>query len=95
MPSTDLAVDDEGRSYVIMDWIKLQCENLLMSRKSCSESNAISQYAIHLIDQCIDSQHIASMTIRDPKSLYTKVVPKKIQRKKPIIVEFEESQVRL
>ncbi|XP_022846329.1 protein FAR1-RELATED SEQUENCE 9-like [Olea europaea var. sylvestris] len=54
---TDLAAEDEGRVPVIMEWIKLQRQDLMMSKKSCIGSHAISNNSFEIMDQCTDYQH--------------------------------------
>ncbi|XP_022899212.1 protein FAR1-RELATED SEQUENCE 2-like [Olea europaea var. sylvestris] len=77
----DLAANDEGRACVIMEWIKLQRQDLMMSKKSGTGSNAISKHSFDHMDQCTDFQHHDSVTIRDPVASHTKGSPKKLRRK--------------
>ncbi|XP_022869200.1 protein FAR-RED IMPAIRED RESPONSE 1-like [Olea europaea var. sylvestris] len=80
----DLATDDERQSRVILDWIKLQCKDLLMLKTSHSGSNAITHHTIQVADQCTDSQNDASVSIKDMKSSRRKGVPKKLRKKGPL-----------
>lgn len=89
----DLAADDEGRACVIMEWIKLQRQDLMMSKKSGTGSNAISKHSFDNTDQCTDFQHHDSVTIRDPVGSRTKGAPKKLRRKGPLESSSKKGKV--
>ncbi|XP_022870525.1 protein FAR1-RELATED SEQUENCE 2-like isoform X2 [Olea europaea var. sylvestris] len=80
----DLAADDEGRSRVILDWIKLQCKDLSMLKMSHSGSNVIAHHTIQVADQCTNSQNDANVKIRDSKLSRRKGAPKKLRTKGPL-----------
>ncbi|XP_022859242.1 protein FAR-RED IMPAIRED RESPONSE 1-like [Olea europaea var. sylvestris] len=76
----DLTTDDEGRSRIIMDWIKCQYKELTLT-KSSNGTNVMSQPAVHLPSQNIDSQKFACETMRDPILVKRKGAPKIFQTK--------------
>ncbi|XP_022883667.1 protein FAR1-RELATED SEQUENCE 5-like [Olea europaea var. sylvestris] len=71
----DLAADNECRARAILDWIKVQA-NELKSTKSCIASNIVSH--------CTPSQIAATINIWDPNVAKKKGAPRRLRRKSPL-----------
>lgn len=79
----DLDADDQCRTRLILDLIKIQV-NELMSTKLCSASSIISKLTIHLSSQYSPSQTNTINSIRDLNIAKKKGAPRRLQRKSPL-----------
>lgn len=88
----DLTANDEMWSYVIMEWIKCQCKDL-MTTKSSSGSDSISQHTTHVSNDYVDISKSASGNVFGSKLIRRKGTPKKLWRKS--LLEMASKKAKL
>ncbi|XP_022841729.1 uncharacterized protein LOC111365429 [Olea europaea var. sylvestris] len=87
----DLAADDEMLSRAIMEWIKLQCEDMMTTRSGGS-SNLIPSRTTQVSNDCTDVSKLASGSICDPQVARLKGAPRKLRKRSPLEITSKKAK---
>lgn len=88
----NIAAENEDQFREIVEWIRLQCKQIMGTRLSSQNSN-ISPPTFLLGSQSKASHDIGSGHIQDPKCSKRKGAPKKLRKKSPLELGSKKSKV--